>query len=91
MFDFEYCCGFYKLYKHFDLIRLTMNLRTLQGIYRVSGVKSKVETLCQRFDLNPDLVELEEVHPNIISNVLKLYLRQVRIKHNLPYFINSLS
>ena len=51
----------------------------LQGIYRVSGVKSKVESLCQRFDLNPELVDLEEVHPNIISNVLKLYLRQVRM------------
>lgn len=54
-------------------------LFVLQGIYRVSGVKSKVESLCQRFDLNPELVDLEEVHPNIISNVLKLYLRQVRI------------
>nr|KAG5688330.1 hypothetical protein BaRGS_027872 [Batillaria attramentaria] len=49
----------------------------LQGIYRVSGVKSKVESLCRRFDLNPELVDLEEVHPNIISNVLKLYLRQL--------------
>lgn len=49
----------------------------MQGIYRVSGVKSKVESLCQRFDINPELVDLEEVHPNIISNVLKLYLRQV--------------
>lgn len=49
----------------------------IKGIYRVSGVKSKVESLCQRFDLNPELVDLEEVHPNIISNVLKLYLRQL--------------
>ncbi|XP_070194646.1 rho GTPase-activating protein 45-like isoform X3 [Littorina saxatilis] len=49
----------------------------IKGIYRVSGVKSKVENLCQRFDLNPELVDLEEVHPNIISNVLKLYLRQL--------------
>ncbi|XP_025111393.1 rho GTPase-activating protein 45-like isoform X3 [Pomacea canaliculata] len=49
----------------------------IRGIYRVSGVKSKVESLCQRFDINPELVDLEEVHPNIISNVLKLYLRQL--------------
>ena len=56
----------------------------LQGIYRVSGVKSKVESLCQRFDLNPELVDLEEVHPNIISNVLKLYLRQVRMVTAFP-------
>ena len=49
----------------------------IQGIYRVSGVKSKVEHLCQKFDLDPASVDLEDVHPNIISNVLKLYLRQV--------------
>ena len=52
-----------------------------QGIYRVSGVKSKVEHLCQRFDLDPESVDLEDVHPNIISNVLKLYLRQVTNVH----------
>ncbi|KAK7468187.1 hypothetical protein BaRGS_00036600 [Batillaria attramentaria] len=52
-------------------------LQMRHGIYRVSGVKSKVESLCRRFDLNPELVDLEEVHPNIISNVLKLYLRQL--------------
>lgn len=40
-------------------------------------MKSKVEHLCQRFDIDPEAVDLEDVHPNIISNVLKLYLRQV--------------
>ncbi|CAG5122062.1 unnamed protein product, partial [Candidula unifasciata] len=49
----------------------------IKGIYRVSGVKSKVEHLCQRFDIDPEAVDLEDVHPNIISNVLKLYLRQL--------------
>ncbi|XP_063441342.1 rho GTPase-activating protein 45-like isoform X4 [Mytilus trossulus] len=50
---------------------------TLRGIYRVSGVKSKVEGLCQRFEKDPDSIELSEEHPNVISNVLKLYLRQL--------------
>ncbi|GFS13572.1 minor histocompatibility protein HA-1-like [Elysia marginata] len=49
----------------------------VKGIYRVSGVKSKVEHLCQRFDIDPEAVDLSDVHPNIISNVLKLYLRQL--------------
>lgn len=40
-------------------------------------MKSKVEHLCQRFDIDPEAVDLDDVHPNIISNVLKLYLRQV--------------
>ncbi|KAH9523439.1 Rho GTPase-activating protein 45 [Bulinus truncatus] len=49
----------------------------IKGIYRVSGVKSKVENLCQKFDLDPEAVDLSEIHPNVISNVLKLYLRQL--------------
>ncbi|CAL1545224.1 unnamed protein product [Lymnaea stagnalis] len=49
----------------------------IKGIYRVSGVKSKVENLCQKFDMDPEAVNLDEIHPNVISNVLKLYLRQL--------------
>lgn len=49
----------------------------LKGIYRVSGVKSKVEKLCQSFENGVELVDLTEIHPNIIANVLKLYLRQL--------------
>lgn len=40
-------------------------------------MKSKVEGLCQRFEKDPDSIDLAEEHPNVISNVLKLYLRQV--------------
>ncbi|KAK3090367.1 hypothetical protein FSP39_011249, partial [Pinctada imbricata] len=50
---------------------------SMKGIYRVSGVKSKVEGLCSKFEKNPELVELCDEHPNVISNVLKLYLRQL--------------
>ena len=50
---------------------------TLRGIYRVSGVKSKVEGLCQRFEKDPDSIDLSEEHPNGIANVLKLYLREL--------------
>ncbi|XP_021343685.1 mucin-5AC-like isoform X2 [Mizuhopecten yessoensis] len=48
-----------------------------EGIYRKSGVKSKVEGLCQRFEKDPDSVDLNEENHNVISNVLKLYLRQL--------------
>lgn len=48
-----------------------------QGIYRVSGVKSTVENLCQKFENDPESVSLEAENPNVISNVLKLYLRQL--------------
>lgn len=51
--------------------------RKIKGLYRVSGVKSQVERLCQSFENGPDLVDLSDVHPNVIANVLKLYFRQL--------------
>ncbi|XP_037679973.1 rho GTPase-activating protein 45 isoform X2 [Choloepus didactylus] len=51
-------------------------LRT-KGIYRVNGVKTRVEKLCQAFESGQELVELSQASPHDISNVLKLYLRQL--------------
>ena len=52
-------------------------LLLIQGIYRVNGAKSRVEKLCQAFENGKELVELSDLSPHDISNVLKLYLRQV--------------
>uniref|UniRef100_A0A8C4IRS1 Rho GTPase-activating protein 29 n=1 Tax=Dicentrarchus labrax TaxID=13489 RepID=A0A8C4IRS1_DICLA len=49
----------------------------IKGIYRVNGAKSRVEKLCQAFENGKDLVELSDLSPHDISNVLKLYLRQL--------------
>ncbi|CDQ96125.1 unnamed protein product [Oncorhynchus mykiss] len=49
----------------------------VQGIYRVNGAKSRVEKLCQAFENGKDLVELSDLSPHDIGNVLKLYLRQL--------------
>ncbi|KAG0716117.1 Rho GTPase-activating protein 29 [Chionoecetes opilio] len=49
----------------------------IKGIYRVSGVKSRVEKLCQAFENGAHLVDLSDQHPNVIANVMKLYLRQL--------------
>ena len=48
-----------------------------KGIYRVSSAKPKVEKLCQTFENGAELVDLTDVHPPVIANVLKLYLRQL--------------
>lgn len=41
-------------------------------------MKSRVERLCQEFEVSGgDLVNLSDTHPNIIANILKLYLRQL--------------
>ncbi|XP_040027066.2 rho GTPase-activating protein 29 isoform X1 [Gasterosteus aculeatus] len=49
----------------------------IKGIYRLNGAKSRVEKLCQAFENGKDLVELSDLSPHDISNVLKLYLRQL--------------
>ncbi|XP_007485058.2 rho GTPase-activating protein 29 isoform X1 [Monodelphis domestica] len=49
----------------------------VKGIYRVNGAKTRVEKLCQSFENGNDLVELSELNAHDISNVLKLYLRQL--------------
>lgn len=41
-------------------------------------MKTRVEKLCQAFENGKELVELSQCSPHDISNVLKLYLRQVR-------------
>lgn len=48
-----------------------------KGIYRVNGVKTRVEKLCQAFENGKELVELSQASPHDVSNVLKLYLRQL--------------
>lgn len=53
----------------------------MQGIYRVNGVKTRVEKLCQAFENGKELVELSQSSPHDISNVLKLYLRQVSLSY----------
>ncbi|KAM9718462.1 rho GTPase-activating protein 29-like isoform 1-T1 [Menidia menidia] len=62
----------------------------IKGIYRVNGAKSRVEKLCQAFENGKDLVELSELSPHDISNVLKLYLRQLPEPLILYRFYNDI-
>lgn len=58
----------------------------------MNGAKSRVEKLCQAFENGKDLVELSDLSPHDISNVLKLYLRQVgcflNLFHNTVEYLN---
>ncbi|XP_022783063.1 rho GTPase-activating protein 45-like isoform X2 [Stylophora pistillata] len=49
----------------------------VKGIYRVSGVKSRVEKLCQSFENGEYQADLSDTPPHVIAAVLKLYLRQL--------------
>jgi len=51
--------------------------KSIKGLYRVSGSKKSSGKTCQSFMNGPELVDLRQVHPNVIANVLKLYLRQL--------------
>ncbi|XP_045553192.1 rho GTPase-activating protein 45 [Salmo salar] len=62
----------------------------MKGIYRVNGVKTRVEKLCQAFENGKELVELSQCPPHDISNVLKLYLRQLPEPIMLFRLYNSL-
>ncbi|XP_071835793.1 rho GTPase-activating protein 45-like isoform X3 [Apostichopus japonicus] len=48
-----------------------------KGIYRVAGLKGKVEKLCQTFENGAELVDLSETQAHLITSVLKLYFRQL--------------
>ena len=40
-------------------------------------MKHKVEKLCQAFENGAELVDLTDQNPNVVANVLKLYMRQL--------------
>lgn len=52
----------------------------MQGIYRISGAKARVEKLCQAFENGRELVELSEHSPHDITGVLKHFLKEVGSK-----------
>ncbi|XP_036410003.1 rho GTPase-activating protein 45 [Megalops cyprinoides] len=59
------------------IVEIEKRALKMKGIYRVNGVKTRVEKLCQAFENGKELVELSQASPHDISNVLKLYLRQL--------------
>ncbi|KRX14886.1 Minor histocompatibility protein HA-1 [Trichinella nelsoni] len=46
-----------------------------KGLYRVCGVKSNIEQICEKFERQK--VELSTVLPTNIASIIKLYLRQL--------------
>ncbi|XP_061470454.1 GEM-interacting protein isoform X2 [Rhineura floridana] len=56
----------------------------VQGIYRISGAKARVERLCQAFENGRRLVELSDHSPHDITGVLKHFLKELS-SPVLPY------
>ncbi|NXL67705.1 GMIP protein, partial [Chordeiles acutipennis] len=62
----------------------------VQGIYRISGSKARVEKLCQAFENGRTLVELSEHSPHDITGVLKHFLKELSAPVLLSQLYNDL-
>jgi hypothetical protein len=49
----------------------------VQGIYRLSGSKKKLEKLCQLFETAADRLDLTDQNPHLVASLLKTYLRHL--------------
>ncbi|NXW60857.1 GMIP protein, partial [Eurystomus gularis] len=78
----------------FVLVKCTSEIEAralgVQGIYRISGSKARVEKLCQAFENGRSLVELSEHSPHDITGVLKHFLKELSAPVLLPQLYNDL-
>ncbi|NXG20068.1 GMIP protein, partial [Grallaria varia] len=65
----------------FLVLRCTAEIESralgVQGIYRISGSKARVEKLCQALENGRDLVDLSEHSPHDVTGVLKHFLKEL--------------
>ena len=47
------------------------------GIYRMTGVSSRVQKILKSFESGPHLIDVSDVSPNDLCSVLKVFLREV--------------
>ncbi|NXG67941.1 GMIP protein, partial [Baryphthengus martii] len=78
----------------FVVVRCTSEIEAralgVQGIYRISGSKARVEKLCQAFENGRSLVELSEHSPHDITGVLKHFLKELSAPVLLPQLYDDL-
>ncbi|NXD88025.1 GMIP protein, partial [Halcyon senegalensis] len=78
----------------FVVVRCTAEIEAralgVQGIYRISGSKARVEKLCQAFENGRSLVELSEHSPHDITGVLKHFLKELSAPVLLPQLYDDL-
>ena len=49
----------------------------VQGLYRLSGSKTRMERICQLFEAVAGRVDFSEQNPHLVANVLKHYLKRL--------------
>ncbi|KAM4535585.1 GEM-interacting protein isoform 1-T1 [Fundulus diaphanus] len=50
---------------------------SVQGVYRVSGSKPRIQKLCQTFETQKDQVDLSDLSPHDITSILKHFLKEL--------------
>lgn len=50
---------------------------SVQGVYRVSGSKPRIQKLCQAYEMHKELVDLSDVSPHDITSLLKHFLKEL--------------
>lgn len=65
----------------FVVLRCTSEIEsralTVQGVYRVSGSKPRVQKLCQALEEQKELVDLSDVSPHDITCILKHFFKEL--------------
>lgn len=65
----------------FVVLRCTSEIEsralTVQGVYRVSGSKPRVQKLCQAFEEQKELVDLSDLSPHDITCILKHFFKEL--------------
>lgn len=50
---------------------------SIQGVYRVSGSKPRIQKLCQAFEEQKELVDLSDLSPHDITSILKHFFKEL--------------
>ncbi|KAM9780523.1 GEM-interacting protein [Neosynchiropus ocellatus] len=50
---------------------------SIQGVYRVSGSKPRIQKICQAFEMHKEQVDLTELSPHDITSILKHFFKEL--------------
>uniref|UniRef100_A0A3Q3Q2K8 Uncharacterized protein n=1 Tax=Monopterus albus TaxID=43700 RepID=A0A3Q3Q2K8_MONAL len=65
----------------FVVLRCTSEIESralsIQGVYRVSGSKPRIQKLCQAFEMQKEQVDLSDLSPHDITSILKHFFKEL--------------
>ncbi|XP_067332759.1 GEM-interacting protein isoform X2 [Channa argus] len=65
----------------FVVLRCTSEIESralsIQGVYRVSGSKPRIQKICQAFEMQKEQVDLSDLSPHDITSILKHFFKEL--------------